>query len=171
MHPDYDFFSTFVEGLSSFEVIVAAIGFISAAAFAGFWATKFGHLVLPHPRESRVSDFMPFEKLLSDGMTIRCYNGALARVFRVTGTDLSFVTEEKVASMLEARKAWIDGMSDLQVTSRVITIRERVPLEENVGNFNNPLLEQISDIWQENIDRVFSTHTILFFRLQIAMIT
>lgn len=95
MHPDYDFFSTFVEGLSSFEVIVAAIGFISAAAFAGFWATKFGHLVLPHPRESRVSDFMPFEKLLSDGMTIRCYNGALARVFRVTGTDLSLLPKKK----------------------------------------------------------------------------
>ena len=104
MHPDYDFFSTFVEGLSSIEIIVAMIGFISAAAFAGFWATKFGHLVLPHPNESRVSDFMPFEKLLSDGMTIRCYNGSLARVFRVTGADLSFVTEEKMASITITRR-------------------------------------------------------------------
>ncbi len=162
MHPDYDFFSIFVEGLSSIEVMVAAIGFISAAAFAGFWATKFGHLVLPHPRESRVSDFMPFDRLLSDGMTIKCYNGSLARVFKVEGVDLAFATEEKVASMLEARKAWIDGMSDLQVVCRVITLRERVPLEENVSNFNNPLLEKISEIWQENINRVFfNTHYIV----------
>ena len=155
MHPDYDFFSIFVEGLSSFEIIIAIIGFISAAAFAGFWATKFGYMVLPHPNESRVSDFMPFDKLLSDGMTIRCQNGSLARVFRVTGVDLSFVTEEKVYSMFEARKAWIDSMSDLQVVCRVITLRERVPLDEQKGNFNNPLLETISDIWQENIDRLF----------------
>ena len=162
MHPDYDFFSIFVEGLSSIEIVVAAIGFISAAAFAGFWATKFGHWVLPHPRESRVSDFMPFEKLLSDGMTIRCYNGSLARVFRVRGADLAFATEETVASMLEARKAWIDEMSNLQITCRVITLREKVPLEENVGNFNNALLEKISEIWQENISRVFfNTHYIV----------
>ena len=126
MHPEFDFFSTFVQGLSSIEVAVAVIGFISAAAFAGFWATKFGYYVLPQPRESRVSDFLPFNKLLSDGITIRCYNGSLARVFRVEGVDLAFVTDEKVMSMLEARKSWIDGMSDLQVTCRVITLRERI---------------------------------------------
>ncbi len=156
MHPDFDFFSTFVQGLSNVEVLVAVIGFISAAAFAGFWVTKFGYYVLPQPSESRVSDFLPFNKLLSDGMTIRCYNGSLARVFKITGVDLAFVTNEKVLSMLEARKTWIDGMSDLQVAARVITLRERVPLEESKGDFGNALLEQIDDVWSENLNRVYS---------------
>ncbi len=162
MRPDFDFFQIFVQGLSNIEVIVAAIGFISAAAFAGFWATKFGHLVLPQPRESRVSDFLPFNKLLSDGITIKCYNGSLARVFKVTGIDLSFVTEEKVLSMHEARKAWIDGMSDMQVDCRIITLREKVPLDENESDFGNPLLETISKVWESNLDRVYSnTHYIV----------
>lgn len=156
MRPDFDFFSIFVQGLSSVEVMVAIIGFISAAAFAGFWATKLGYFVLPQPRESRVSDFLPFNKILSDGMTIRCYNNSLARVFRVEGLDLAFVTDEKVMSMLEARKAWIDGLSDLRVTCRVITLRERIPLEAESGDFGNPLLKQISAVWHENLDRVFS---------------
>lgn len=156
MHPEFDFFSTFVQGLSSIEVAVAVIGFISAAAFAGFWATKFGYYVLPQPRESRVSDFLPFNKLLSDGITIRCYNGSLARVFRVEGVDLAFVTDEKVMSMLEARKSWIDGMSDLQVTCRVITLRERIPLEEETGDFGNKLLSDIASTWRSNLDRVYS---------------
>ncbi len=156
MHPDFDFFSTFVQGLTNLEVLVAIIGFISAAAFAGFWVTKFGYYVLPQPRESRVSDFLPFSKLLSDGMTIRCYNGSLARVFRVTGIDLAFVTDEKVMSMMEARKAWIDGMSDLQVVARVITLRERVPLEENKGDFGNQWLERVDEVWSENLSRVYS---------------
>ncbi len=145
-----------MQGLSNLEVLVAVIGFVSAAAFAGFWVTKFGYYVLPQPRESRVSDFLPFSKLLSDGMTIRCYNGSLARVFRVTGVDLAFVTDEKVMSMMEARKAWIDGMSDLQVTCRVITLRERVPLEESKGDFDNALLEQIDDVWSSNLSRVYN---------------
>ncbi len=156
MRPDFDFFSIFVQGLSNVEVIVAVIGFISAAAFAGFWATKLGYFVLPQPRESRVSDFLPFNKILSDGMTIRCYNNSLARVFRIEGMDLSFVTDEKVMSMLEARKAWIDGLSDLRVICRVITLRERIPLEAESGDFGNPLLKQISAVWHENLDRVFS---------------
>ena len=155
MHPDFDFFSTFVQGLSGPEVLVAVIGFISAAAFAGFWVTKLGYYVLPQPRESRVSDFLPFDKLLSDGMTIRCYNGSLARVFKVEGIDLAFVTDEKVMSMQESRKAWIDGMSDLQVVCRVITLRERIAMKQEKGEFNNQLLETISERWADNLDRVY----------------
>lgn len=156
MSPDFNFFSTFVQGLSSLEVLVAFIGFVSAAAFAGLWATRLGRSILPQPYESRVADFLPFNKLMSDGITIRCYNGAFARVFKVEGADLSFVTEEKNLSMLEARKSWIDGMSDLQVVCRVITLRDRIPLEEDKGDFNNQLLEQISATWKSNLDRVYS---------------
>ena len=137
------------------EVIVAAIGFVSAASFAGFWATKFGRLVLPQPRESRVSDFLPFNKLMPDGITIRCYNGSFARVFKVEGVDLSFVTDEKNLSMMEARKSWIDGMSDLQIVCRVITLRERIAMEEDTGDFNNPLLEQISNTWRNTFNRSY----------------
>jgi len=162
LRPDFDFLSLFVEGLSGAEIFVAISGFIMAAAFASLWVTKFGYLVLPHPTESRVSDFMPFEELLSDGMTIRCYNGSLARVFRVNGADLTFAQSEKLASMMEARKAWIDNMSDLQITCRVITVRESVPLEDNVQNFNNPLLEQVDEVWRQNVNRVFfNTHYIV----------
>ncbi len=162
MHPSTDFFDVFVQGLSNVEILVAIIGFISAASFAGFWATKFGHFILPQPRESRVSDFLPFNKLMADGITIKCYNGSLVRVFRVTGVDLAFANGEKVMSMLEARKSWVDGMSDMQVICRVITLRERIPLEEDRGDFGNSLLEQVSQVWAQNIDRVFSnTHYII----------
>ncbi len=156
MHPDFDFFSTFVQGLSAKEVIVAVIGFISAAAFAGLWVTKLGHSILPQPSESKVADFLPFNKLLSDGMTIRCYNGSFARVFKIEGLDLAFATEEKNVSMLEARKSWLDNMSDLQVTCRVITLRERIPPDEIVGTFDNPLLEEVAYTWQSTLNRVYS---------------
>ena len=99
---------------------------------------------------------MPFNKLMADGITIRCYNGSFARVFKVEGVDLSFVTDEKNLSMMEARKSWIDGMSDLQIVCRVITLRERIAMEEDVGNFNNPLLEQISNTWRNTLDRVYA---------------
>ncbi len=156
MSPDFDFFTMFVDGLSNAEVIVAIIGFISAAAFAVLLSSKFGSWVLPQPRESRVSDFLPFAELMSDGMTIRCTNGSYARVFRITGLDLGSATPEKVYSMMEARKAWIDNLSELQIVCRVITDRERTALDNEQGNFNNEILEKVSEVWMSNMSRVYS---------------
>lgn len=162
MRPDFDFFTLFVQGLSSAEVFVAVLGFLSAIAFAALSITKFGNKVLPQPRESRVSDFLPFASIMEDGMTIRCTNGSFVRVFRVAGMDLGAVTPEKVYSMMEARKAWIDNMSDLQVVSRVITIRELSELENVRGDFRNELLETVSDIWSAGMSRIFSnTHYVV----------
>ena len=156
MSPDFDFFTMFVDGLSNAEVIVAVIGFVSAAAFAVLLSSKFGAWVLPQPRESRVSDFLPFAELMSDGMTIRCTNGSYARVFRITGLDLGSATPEKVYSMMEARKAWIDNLSELQIVCRVITDRERTALDNEQGNFNNEILEKVSEVWMSNMSRVYS---------------
>ncbi|MBO7097183.1 MAG: hypothetical protein J6W11_00910, partial [Alphaproteobacteria bacterium] len=85
MSPNFDFTTIFMQGLTSIEVILAIIGMVSAAAFAVLLATRFGGFVLPSPRESRVSDFLPFASLMDDGITIRCTNGSFARVFRITG--------------------------------------------------------------------------------------
>ncbi len=151
-----DFFSIFVRGLSNIEVVVALIGIVAAASFAVLLSTRFSNVVLPQPRESRVSDFLPFAKLLSDGVTIQCRNNAYARVFKLDGVDLSSATNEKVFSMVEARKSWIDDMANMQIICRVITTRERVSLEAEKKDFNNPLLETISNIWFQNMNRVYS---------------
>lgn len=162
MSPDFDFFSLFAQGLTNVEVMVAVIGIISAAAFGVLLSTRFGNWVLPQPRESRVSDFLPFARIMEDGVTIRCSNGSYARVFRINGIDLSSATAEKTYSMMEARKAWIDNMSELQIICRVITLRELSALERDTGDFNNPILEKVSEIWSENMSRVFTnTHYII----------
>ena len=64
MNLDFDFLTMFVEGLTSVEVLVAVIGFLSAIAFTALSISKFGNMVLPQPRESRVSDFLPFASLI-----------------------------------------------------------------------------------------------------------
>ena len=153
---EYDFFSLFVRGLSNFEVIVALIGILSAASFAVLLSTKFGNWVLPQPRESRVSDFLPFQKIMSDGVTIQCRNNSYARVFRLDGVDLSSATGEKIYSMMEARKSWLDDLSNMQVIARVITTREHDTLEHEKREFNNPILETVSQIWYNQMNRIYT---------------
>ncbi len=159
MSPSFDFTTIFAQGLTSVEVMLAIIGMISAAAFAVLLATRFGNWVLPSPRESRVSDFLPFARLMEDGITIRCSNGTYARVFRIEGMDLGSATPEKVYSMMEARKSTIDSLSELSVICRVITLRERTEQEAEQGNFNNAILEKVSEVWNASMDRVYkNTH-------------
>ena len=159
MNPNFDFTSIFVQGLTSVEVILAFIGIISVAAFAVLLATKFGNWILPSPRESRVSDFLPFASLMEDGITIKCTNGSYARVFRIDGVDLASATGEKVYSMMEARKAVIDSLSELSIVCRAITLREKTQQQADVGDFKNPILEKVSEIWAESMDRLYTnTH-------------
>ncbi len=153
---EYDFFNLFVRGLSNFEIVVALIGILAAASFAVLLATKFGNWVLPQPRESRVSDFLPFQKLMSDGVTIQCRNNSYARVFRLEGVDLSSATDEKVYSMMEARKSWLDDLSNMQVIARVITTRDHDALESEKRDFNNKLLDTISQVWFNQMDRIYT---------------
>jgi type IV secretion system protein VirB4 len=151
---DFNFVEAFVYGVTTAETLVAIIGIASAAAFACLFATKFGEIILPKPKETRVADFLPFDRLMPDGATIRLKNGTLCRAFAVKGADTAFVMPETRAAMLEARKAWIDTMSEMEVTCRVVAIREKVPLLER-GDHQNELLRQIAFIWADNLDRVY----------------
>ena len=113
-----------------------------------------GEIILPRPKETQVADFLPFERLREDGTTIECHDGTLVRVFAVKGADLAMVQPEMREAMLEARKSFIDSLGDLNVVARFITIRELVPLGDEVRH-ENKLLAMISDQWDQNLNRVF----------------
>jgi len=163
---DFDFYTLFLTGLKSIDAVVATFGIIAAAAIAISLVSKIGTWVLPQPRESRVADFLPFKNLLSDGATIRCDNGTYVRVFHIEGVDLTSAREETVLSMFEARKAWIDNMADMQVTCRIITIRERAPVEGNKSDFGNKWLKIVDDTWRANLSRVYKNDHYLIIKVE-----
>ncbi|MBR1945705.1 MAG: hypothetical protein IJ846_05400, partial [Alphaproteobacteria bacterium] len=152
--PPESIFSVFIQSLGSGEVIVSILGIVAAAAFAGLLATKLGEVILPRPQETQVSDFLPFERLKEDGTTIECHDGSLVRVFAVKGADVAMIQPELRMNMLDARKSFIDSMAELNVTVRVLTIREMVPMGEEVRH-ENPILRAIAEQWLDNLSRVF----------------
>lgn len=144
-----------VQGASSFSTVVAFIGIFAAMLIMSVFVTKLGDVILPKPRETRVSDFLPFSKLDEDGSTIHLRNGALARVFEIKGVDTTLLTGPERFALANARKQWIDSMAQLEVVSRVITIREKISLKDIRGHKDSKLLRAISDKWMESMNRVF----------------
>lgn len=152
---DAGVFSMLAQSASSFSTLVAIFGVGAAMLIMAVFVTKLGDIILPKPKETRVSDFLPFSKLDEDGATIHMRNGSLARVFEVKGADTTLLMPEDRIQLAEARKRWIDSMAELEVVSRVITIRERVPLFEKEAFRDSKLLRTISELWLRALHRIF----------------
>lgn len=152
---DAGVFSMLAQSASSFSTLVAIFGVGAAMLIMAVFVTKLGDMILPKPKETRVSDFLPFSKLDEDGATIHMRNGSLARVFEIKGADTTLLMPEDRAQLAEARKRWIDSMAELEIVSRVITIRERVPLFEKEAFRDSKLLRTISELWLRALHRIF----------------
>lgn len=152
---DAGVFSMLAQSASSFSTLVAVFGVGAAMLIMAVFVTKLGDIILPKPKETRVSDFLPFSKLDEDGATIHMRNGSLARVFEVKGADTTLLMPEDRAQLAEARKRWIDSMAELEIVSRVITIRERVPLFEKEAFRDSNLLRTVSELWLRALHRIF----------------
>ncbi len=146
--------SMIVNTADSLSTKVVLMGIIASMAFAALLATKFGEWVLPKPKETRVADFLPFARLDEDGATLHCKNGSLARVFELSGTDTTLILPEEREALMNMRKQWIDSLSELEVTARLITLRERIPLKQYTPH-KNELLREIAERWIKNLRRIY----------------
>ncbi len=152
---DAGVFEMLNQAATSMSTLVFIIGLIGAMMVMSVFVTKLGDIILPKPKESRVSDFLPFSKLDEDGATIHLRNGSLARVFEIKGADTTLLTGVERMALANARKQWIDSMAQLEVVSRVITIREKIRLNDMGEHRDNKLLRTISNKWMESLNRVF----------------
>ena len=139
----------------STPTILAVIGVLAATLLIFVFISKIGEWILPRPKETRLANFLPFEYLDEDGATIHLHTGGLARVYEVTGADTTLLLPEDRLALMEARKRWVDSTSELEVVSRIITIREKVELQEDEAFQDNKLLRAISEKWMESLHRIF----------------
>ena len=58
---DMNVFDLLAQGTSSFSTLVALIGVCAAMFIMSVFVTKLGDIILPKPKETRVSDFLPFQ--------------------------------------------------------------------------------------------------------------
>ena len=143
-----------VNTADSMSMKVVLLGVFAAMAFAAILASKFGEWVLPRPKETRVADFLPFSRLDDDGATLHCKNGSLARVYELRGADTTLLLPEERNALNGMRQQWIETLSELEVTARLITIRERIPLRQYTPH-KNELLREIADRWISALRRIY----------------
>jgi type IV secretion system protein VirB4 len=122
-----------------------------ATAFAALTVPSVARFVLPPPRETRLADHLPFERMRADGKTIVCRDGTLCQCIAIAGRDMMFLSAGEREALFRVRKIWLDAIAELGVTVRVVLCRERVGIHR-VDQFDRPLLRDLARSWNRTFE-------------------
>jgi len=113
--------------------------------------------LLPLPKESFLSDLLPFSYLEEDGQTLVCKDGTKAWVIQLQGLDYGAKTHDEKIALLNNRHAFLDAMAREDLDFTVITQRLLLPLDESssTDKFQNEILQEIHNRWNNNFEKVY----------------
>lgn len=116
--------------------------------------------ILPKPVETRLADYLPFDRLDADGETVICKDGSICKFIQIAGADQAFLKDADAVRLFLGRKGMMDGLADMDVNLRVFTIREPVDMNEDSA-FDNPLAKKIASQWNQTFRHSFVTRLIV----------
>ncbi len=99
------------------------------------------------------SDYVPFDTVYTDD-SLEINNGALVRVYRVSGVQTSMQTDEQREKFLDLRSQIFNQIHDPNVILRFFTVRDAVA-ENTDYEFDQPVLQKIYDKWRSQGLRIF----------------
>jgi type IV secretion system protein VirB4 len=153
--------AAFASTWSPVNLVLTALGVGGGGAlFVSSTVPVLSKLVLPNPKETRLADYLPFDRVLSDGRTVQCRDGTICQVLEVTGIDDTFLTANEREGLLLSRKDWLDSMADSGATVRVFTIRERTDVAPKVEH-EHPILRAIARQWNESFRETYRNRQII----------
>ncbi len=134
---------------------VSALGMlVGGAAFTALTVPGVARIVMPPPRETRLADHLPFDRLLPDQRTLVCRDGTLVQCVTVEGRDIMFLSARERDALFRVRKSWLDAIAELGVSSRIMLIRERVAIHRD-DDFDSPLLHELASSWNRSFQTSF----------------
>ena len=104
--------------------------------------------ILPSPRESHLSDFLPFESIGRDGRTVLLRDGGLARYYIAGGLDQTFADTGEGIRVAKLRMEFLNALSELDVTVRIFTLRRKISADRD-DIYHNPIASEIARKWNE----------------------
>lgn len=131
---------------------------LSCAALSGALGVlivpKLKNVLVPEPKASRLSDLLQFDSIVDDNITILGKDGTLTQTLFVRGVDLSIKTSTEIEGLLSRRQGWLDLLSEVGATFKVISIRKEHEIKFPSGDVH-PILERIHHSWMSNFNQTY----------------
>jgi type IV secretion system protein VirB4 len=143
------------QGVSPVRAGLSVIGMLlGGGAFTALSVPAVARFVLPPPRDTRLADHLPFDRILPDRRTLVCRDGSLVQCLLVEGRDITFLSLTERDALFRLRKNWLDAIAELGVTVRSMLLRERVSLRRDDA-FDNPLLKEMATAWNDSFQTTY----------------
>jgi len=110
--------------------------------------------LLPKFGYSRYSDYLPFDKVLSDDI-LSMTDGSVLRVYKLAGIQTSMKDDTEKEKLLDLRTQLFNQIQDTDVYMRFFTVRDRID-EKTDYEFHQPVLQKIYDKWNNQGLKIFS---------------
>ena len=156
MSPELSFAS---EAIAT-TVAGAAASLLAGAAMAALIVPQVSRRILPQPRETHLSDYLPFSDIDPDGKTVLCRGGTICQFIGIAGIDQTFVHAGEAMMLAQARKNMIDALAESGVTMRIFTIRDPIKLDPGTG-YPNKYAAEVARRWNRSFEKAFSTRTVI----------
>jgi type IV secretion system protein VirB4 len=148
-------FAMLTKGVSPIRAGLSVMGMLlGGGAFTALSVPAVARFVLPPPRDTRLADHLPFDRLLPDRRTLICRDGTLVQCVLVEGRDITFLSLAERDSLFRLRKNWLDSIAELGVTVRSLLLREQVALKRDDA-FDNPLLTDMATAWNASFQTTY----------------
>jgi type IV secretion system protein VirB4 len=150
-----------LQGPSMLNVGLGAVGvFVGAAAFIATSVPAVARIILPPPRETRLADHLPLDRLQSDGRTLVCRDSTLVQCIMVEGRDIVFLSASERDALFRLRKAWLDALAEIGATARIFMIREKVS-QARADDFDLPLMRELAKAWNASFTTSFRNRQVI----------
>ncbi|MFZ3583792.1 hypothetical protein ACOI1H_16685 [Loktanella sp. DJP18] len=151
---------SFARDVGLITSVGAILAGITAFAGAAILVPAVTRTILPKPRETHLSDFLPFEALDGDMRTLHLKNGGFARYYVIGGLDQTFMDQGEGLVVTNWRKNFLDGLAELNVTARIFTMRRKIKIPTSEG-FPNEIAREIAEKWNEPFKDAYKTINIV----------
>lgn len=142
-------------GVSPVRAGLSVMGMLlGGGAFTALSVPAVARFVLPPPKDTRLADHLPFDRLLPDRRTLLCRDGTLVQCLLVEGRDITFLSQVERDALFRLRKNWLDSVAELGVTIRSMLLREQVASRRD-DLFDNALLEEMATAWNASFHTTY----------------
>jgi type IV secretion system protein VirB4 len=153
--------ATLTKGVSPVRAGLSVMGMLlGGGAFTALSVPAVARFVLPPPRDTRLADHLPFDRLLPDRRTLVCRDGTLVICLLVEGRDITFLSPAERDALFRLRKNWLDAIAELGITVRSMLLRERVALRRD-DEFDNALLKDMATAWNASFQTTYHHRQVL----------
>lgn len=116
--------------------------------------------ILPKPRETHLSDFLPFEGIDRDGRSVLLKDGAWSRYYVIGGLDQFFMEHRQGLTTAKKRMNFLDSLAEINVVTRIFTIRKKMDII-GAENFPNDTAADVARKWNEKFREAYQTINIV----------